>query len=260
MKKPSSFLFFLSLFSLGFLSPVLAQDDLFGTERVPPRKGWVFSVNANLDFPGGDMKDRFGTSYRVGPGILYKTENNWIFGPKMDFIAGGIIREDSLLINIRDEVKLFIGQDGERTEIKIYERGYVVGLQAGKIFPFRRSANQDRGWLVMTSLGFIQHKIHFFDRDEKILSLGKEERKGYDRLANGLVLEQYLGYNHFAPNGLINFHIGLNLTAGFTQGRRDFIYDVRRPGTEQRLDLLFGIRAGWYIPIFRKKSEEIFFE
>lgn len=251
---------FLLLLGTVALIPARAQDDLFGTERIPPRKGWVFSVHGNLDIPGGDMKDRFGSSYRVGPAVLYKTESNWLIGPKMDFLSGGIIREDSLLINIRDKDKLFIGQDGERTNIKIFERGYVAGMQIGKILPFRHAANRDRGWLIMTSLSFIQHKIHFFDRDEKILSLGKEERKGYDRLANGLALEQYLGYNHFSPNGLVNFHIGLNLTAGFTQGRRDFIYDVRRPGTESRMDLLWGIRGGWYIPIFRKKAEEIFFE
>ena len=48
--------------------------------------------------------------------------------------------------------------------------------------------------------------------------------------------------------------------AGFTQGRRDFLYDTGKPGTDTRLDILYGIRGGWYIPIFKRKSEELFFE
>lgn len=248
------------LLLLGTCFHVSAQDDLFGVERRPPRKGWVFSVNGNLDLPGGDMKDRFGTSYRVGGGVLYKSSGNWLLGPKIDFISGGIIREDSLLINIRDKDKLFIGQDGQRLNIKIYERGYLVGFQAGKILSLGDRKNPDKGILILSTLGFMQHKIHFFDREDKILALGKEVRKGYDRLANGLFWEQYIGYNHFAQNGLVNFHIGLDFTAGFTQGRRDFNYDLRRPGLEKRLDLFFGLRGGWYIPIFRKKTEEIYFE
>jgi hypothetical protein len=64
----------------------------------------------------------------------------------------------------------------------------------------------------------------------------------------------------FDKNGLLNFHIGLNFMAAFTQGRRDYLYDVRRTDASSRVDLLFGIRGGLYITVFGKKSEEVFFE
>jgi hypothetical protein len=75
-----------------------------------------------------------------------------------------------------------------------------------------------------------------------------------------LFLEQFAGYIHFSENGLVNFNIGVNVLAGFTQGRRDFLYDIQKAGNESRLDMLIGIRGSWFIPIFRRKSEEYFFE
>ena len=39
-----------------------AQDDLFNTPKPPSRKGVIFGVKGGINFPGGDMADRFGTS------------------------------------------------------------------------------------------------------------------------------------------------------------------------------------------------------
>jgi hypothetical protein len=112
----------------------------------------------------------------------------------------------------------------------------------------------------MTGAGFMQHKINIFDQDKTIPQLRGDYRKGYDRLTNGWYLEQFVGYNMFDKSGLLNFHIGLDFVAGFTKGRRDFLYDVMRKDDASRIDLLFGLRGGWYIPIFKHKSEEIYFE
>lgn len=236
-----------------------AQDDLFGTPKAAPRQGFIIGANGNFDLPAADMERRFGHSFRLGPSLLYKTESNWMFGAKADFIFGNRVKEDSLMHNIRDRDGYFINSDGERIGLGIYERGYLIGLQAGKIFPINKS-NPDNGWLIMTGAGFIQHKISFFDQGKTIPQIRDDYKKGYDRLSNGWYLEQFAGYNMFDKRGLLNFHIGLNLTAGFTQGRRDFLYDVMRKDDETRIDLLFGVRGGWYIPIFKRKNEEISFE
>ena len=84
--------------------------------------------------------------------------------------------------------------------------------------------------------------------------------KGYDRLANGWFIEEYLGYAVFAKNELINFHVGVSCLLGFTQGRRDYLYDVMRPGNEKRTDVLMGLHIGWYIPIFHRENTEFSFE
>ncbi|HEY1031932.1 MAG TPA: hypothetical protein VGD89_09175 [Flavipsychrobacter sp.] len=237
-----------------------AQEDLFGTtEKKPARKGVVFTINAGLDQPGGDMAKRFGTSYRLGGGVMYKTASNWMFGPKIDFIVGNKIKEDSLMINLKDANGFLIDQNGYRKGVGTFERGYMIGVQAGKIFNFGKKSS-DNGLLALTSVGFMQHKINIFERSADIVQINKENRKGYDRLTNGIFIEEYIAYTYFANDGLINFHIGLDITAGFTKGRRDYLYDVMRPDDKQRIDILFGIRGGWYIPIFKRKSEEFFFE
>ena len=236
-----------------------AQADLFGAEGGPRRHGIVIGLNGDFDLPGADMAKRFGASYRLGPALLYKTNAGYMFGAKADFLFGNQMREDSLLAGVTDADGFFINQNGRRVGIGTFERGYAIGVEAGKIFPAGKS-NPNSGWMLMTGAGFIQHKITLSDKEKSVKQIEGDYKKGYDRLTNGLYVEQFAGYNYFDKRGAINFHIGLDILAGFTKGRRDYLYDVRRPDDKSRLDLLFGIRGGWYIPVFKQKSEEIFFE
>lgn len=249
------------LFALVFSSIIVnAQDeDLFGSTKQEPRKGAIFGVHGNFDNPAGDMAKRFGISYRIGATIHYKTKSNWVIGPKVEFIIGSKIKEDSLMSNITDEFGNHINQDGYRLGVAKFERGYMIGIEGGRIFNISKT-NSDNGILALTTIGFMQHKINIFDRDKTIPQLRDDYRKGYDRLTNGLFLEQYIGYAYFSNNGLLNFNIGLDIAAGFTKLRRDYQYDIMRGDNSSRMDILFGIRGGWYIPIFKRKSEEFFFE
>ncbi len=251
--------FFAGLLCCVLAVPALAQDDLFGTKAPAPRKGFVIGVNGSIDEPAADMAKRFGLSFRLGPSLYYKTEGNWMFGVNADFIFGNKIREDSLLINVSDQYGAFINSDGERIGLQLYERGYTIGLQAGKMIPLKKS-KPDVGILLLTGAGFMQHKISIFDKDKTIPQVRGEYRKGYDRLTNGWFLEQYIGYQSFDRRGLLNFHIGLDILAGFTQGRRDYQFDIMRPDNSARLDMLIGIRGGWYIPIFKASSEGYMFQ
>lgn len=250
------FLSFVLIFS--FVTCSFAQDDLFGTPKPEAKKGLLIGFNGNFDVPMADMAKRFGKNYRIGPSVQYKMKSNWIFGAKADFIFGNIIKQDSFLANFSNADGGMIGLNGFRTSNGVYERGYLIGLQAGKILNFSKK-NSDNGLLLMLTAGFIQHKILITDADGQLPQFSGNYRKGYDRLTNGLFLEPYAGYIFFSKNGLINFHIGLDIMAGFTQGRRDFLFDVQRPGNDKRFDMLFGIRGGWYVPVFKRKSEEYFF-
>lgn len=236
-----------------------AQDALFGSNKLATRKGLIIGVGGNLDFPGADMAKRFGTSYRIGGSILYKTAQNYVFGTNIDFILGTNIKEDSLMINLKDSYGQVIAQDGRRIGVGTFQRGYMIGLQFGKIFNIGKK-NGDNGIMVLTTAGFMQHKINIFDRTQSTQQLSKTYKKGYDRLTNGMYIEEYIGYAYFSNNGLVNFNIGFDIAAGFTKGRRDYLFDVMRKDDKSRLDLLFGIRGSWYIPIFKRKSEDIFFE
>ncbi len=244
-----------------------AQDELFDpSNKKGARSGFVLNGNGGFDLPAADMARRFGVSYRLGPALMYKTTSNWLFGAKFDFIIGRDIKEDSLMINIRDKYQTssrnlyeFINNDGQRIGVPVFERGYAVGLTVGKIFALK-PAHPDNGVEVLTTVGFMQHRINIFDKDKSVMSIRQPLIKGYDRLSNGAFVEQYVGYIYFANNKLVNFSLGLDFLAGFTQGRRDYLYDVMRPDNAKRLDILYGIRAGWYIPIFKRSSEDLLFE
>lgn len=249
------------LFALVFSSIIVnAQDeDLFGSTKQESRKGVIFGVHGNFDNPAADMADRFGISYRVGATIHYKTKTNWIIGPKVEFILGSKIKEDSFMHNITDEYGNHLNQDGTRMGVGLFERGYMIGVEGGRIFNISKNSS-DNGIMALTTVGFMQHKINIFDRDKTIPQLRGDYRKGYDRLTNGFFVEQYIAYAYFSNNGLINFNIGFDIAAGFTKMRRDYQYDLMGADNSTRVDLLFGIRGGWYIPIFKRKSEEFYFE
>ena len=166
-----------------------AQDDLFGTQKKEAKKGLIISLNGNFDIPAGDMADRFGLSYRVGPALQYKTKKNWMFGVKTDFILGNKIKEEGFLQNLRASDNTFITSDGYRAPIETYQRGYMIGLQAGRIINLSKT-NPDNGLLLLTSAGFIQHKIHIVTRNAgDVPQLSGDYKRGYDRLTNGIFIE-----------------------------------------------------------------------
>ncbi|HTN47091.1 MAG TPA: hypothetical protein VL098_12140 [Flavipsychrobacter sp.] len=249
-------LFFFAMFLTGV---VWAQDDLFGTPKKEPKKGLVIGVNGGFDVPAFDMAKRFGLSYRVGPSLYYKTKKNWLIGARTDFLFGNQVKEPGLMSNLLDAEKTLIGANDFRIKPTIFERGYMIGLQAGKILNYSQT-NSDKGLYLAATAGFIQHKILITDGDGAVPQLGGEYKKGYDRLANGVFLAPYAGYMHFSNNGLINFHLGVEALMGFTAGRRTYWYDVKQPGEASRFDMLFSVRGGWFIPVFKRKSEEFFFE
>ena len=244
------------------------KDLLFGpsSNDIKPKSGFILCGNADFDLPGAAMAQRFGASYREGPGILYKTTKNWFWGGKFDFINGDKVHQDSLMINIKDmysnsggSLYEFINNSGERIGVPIYERGYATGLSVGKLIPVNK-LHPDNGLMLLTTAGFIQHKIDIYVKDKDIPQLQAQYLKGYDRLTNGVFVEQYAGYTFFSKYKLINFTLGLDALFGFTQGRRNYEYDVMHSDTEKRLDILFGLRGGWFIPMFHRKSEDLLFD
>ncbi|NDC41972.1 MAG: hypothetical protein EBZ77_10545, partial [Chitinophagia bacterium] len=112
----------------GLLSAAHAQESLFGVDSsIKAHKGFILTGNVSFDVPQADMAKRFGNSYRVGPAILYKTTSNWLFGAKFDFLLGNRIKEDSLLINVRDKYNTsfngriieMLNVNGERTNVTL---------------------------------------------------------------------------------------------------------------------------------------------
>jgi hypothetical protein len=252
----------LCLFLLLSSSLAFAQTES-DTSTTVVKKGkadqaWNLDVLVGADKAGADMAARFGNSYKIGFGLKFKSTYNWIFGVKAEFFFGKKINEPNYLSNVVTEQGAVISQGGDLMNVGIFERGYMLGAQVGKVVPILQ-LNRNSGPVMIASVGFIQHKIKLFDRDESFPQLSGQYKKGYDRLTNGIYLEDFIGYQYFAKNKLINFYVGLNLVYGMTAGRRTYQFDIQRADTQARRDVLTGVKLGWVLPIYKKITEEIYY-
>ncbi len=129
----------------------------------------------------------------------------------------------------------------------------------GKVIPVL-SPNPNSGILLMAGVGYIQHKVRIEVADNNIPQLMDDYKKGYDRLTGGISLSQFVGYMFFSNSKLANFYGGFEVMEAFTKPLRDVNFDTRNPDEIQnRLDLFFGVRVGWIIPLLKRMPEKVYY-
>lgn len=216
-------------------------------------------VTGGYSQPGGDLADRFGPNFSIGGTVHRKLRSNWLIGIQGDFIFGNEVRENGFLDDFRNSQGALISQDGLYGTVLLYERGWRAEMRVGKILPLL-GPNDNSGLLMMAGAGFIQHKIRIESQGDNLPYLQGEYTKGYDRLTNGYCLSEFIGYVNFGNRRRVNFFLGMEATQGFTQSRRDFDFDLRAKDDRKRNDLLFGVRAGWIIPLYKKIPNAFYYD
>ncbi|MEN0002686.1 MAG: hypothetical protein AAF798_01035 [Bacteroidota bacterium] len=223
-------------------------------------EGILLNLAYGYQQPGGDLSERFGYNFNLGGGLEYITsKSNLIFGAEGYFMFGDQVKFD-VLDNLRNDEGNIIGNDRFPANLQLRQRGFYIGALVGKLFPISKK-NKRSGIRLTGSIGVLQHQIRIQrDPNRSVPQLLGDYEKGYDRLTNGLALNQFIGYQLLSSNKRINFYIGLEFTQAFTQSRRDFDFDTRMEDNEQRFDMLIGIKGGWVLPFyFGRGSEEIFY-
>ncbi len=218
-----------------------------------------FYINAgySVNIPGGDMAERFGWNSNVSWQFGYKTKKNFTFGINTNFFFGNTIKDTSVMMNLYTQHGFIIDKNGSPAEVNLYERGYMLSVYAGKILPLL-GPNINSGIVVEGGVGFVQHKIKILDQYKSVPALEGDYLKGYDRLTNGLLLHQFIGYQYIGNSHFVNFKVGFEFFQGFTQNRRDYNYDTRERDTRQRTDLLYGFRLFWTIPLYKRRALEYY--
>ena len=165
-----------------------------------------------------------------------------------------------MLANFRTADGEILTEDRSYAVIFQEERGFYAGLLAGKLIPLSKLYPKS-GLRLTVSGGIFQHQIRLEDRTGTVPQLAGDYKKGYDRLTNGFALTEFIGYQHFGNNGLINFYIGMELTQGFTKNRRSWDYLAQQRLDQPRLDLINGIRIGWVLALISESYDggEVFF-
>lgn len=246
---------FLLIFVLLYNSELSAQ----ASNNEP--KGVILSkFTYGAQVPAGTLKERFGTNFIAGGGIDWQWgPKNWVLGLDAQYIFGNRVKEDPL-VGLRTKEGNIIGNDREVADIPMRERGFYVGLTAGRVFPANSKQSSRAGWRVNFGLGMLQHKIRIQDDPQRsVVQLTDVYKKGYDRLSNGLALQQYFGYQAMSKDRRSNFMAGFEFMQGFTQSRRSFDFATQGRDGKKRIDLLLGIRLGWILPFYADKAEDIYY-
>ncbi len=230
----------------------IAQVSIKDSSIFTPLVGASFGYQ----FPGGDMVTRFGNNSSVQLNFDIKSKAKITIGLNGSYIFGNNVKED-MFSNITTPEGYIINRDGSIADIRLWERGFTSSITLGRIYTFKKP-NPNSGIWFNVGFGFIQHKIRIETIGNDVPQLSKEYKKGYDRLTNGFLLSENLGYLYLSNNRLANFYISLECQEGFTQSRRTYDYDKMEPDTKKRLDILYGLRFMWILPLYKKPPQEFY--
>lgn len=215
------------------------------------------TVGYGFSLPGADLANRFGNNGSLEVGFHIKNKKNWYYGVQFNYLFGNKVREPNLMSNLLTARGEILDEQGQIATLFIQQRGFNVFFQLGKVLPVF-GPNKNSGLLVTGGVGLLQHKIRLEHQEAIITQLEGEYLKGYDRLTNGLSIHQFVGYYHLSNNRLVNFYIGVQATEAFTQSRRDWNFDTQTRDTANRLDMLFGLRAGWVLNLYERAPNDYY--
>lgn len=208
------------------------------------------------NLPGGDLYQRFGNNSTIGAYAGYKTKKNNFYALEWNYIFGEKVKETGMLDSISTSEGYLIDQEGKLADIRIFERGFTLHAQYGHLFPIREiSPNPNCGLFLTAGVGMLQHKVRIIDNGGRSPQLRGEYLKGYDRMTSGLSFSQFVGYWYMSSNHFVNFYFGFEAYEAFTKSRRSWDYDLMRADTQQRFDVMYGFRAGWIIPLYRRHGK-----
>lgn len=255
---------FTSIFKLTFKSFILILllcqgGKVFSQKNIKERSENmpIISFHYGIYNPAGDLEKRFGSNSGIGLSFHYKTKSNYLIGAEGNFLFGRNVKENAILDQITSEDGEVFDKDSQISTILLFERGYTVTANIGKIFPII-GPNPNSGLLIKLGGGFMQHKIRIEHQNNRIPQLDGEYYKGYDRLSNGLLLTQFVGYHNMSNSKLTNFYIGFEFMEGFTQNRREVNFDTKMKDTTKRLDILYGLKLGWCLSIYKRTSNDYY--
>ncbi len=217
----------------------------------------LIGVSYSYQMPASDMADRFGNNSAIQLNVDYKTQKQWIFGVNGSYFFGKSINEKGIFDSIVTSDGNIINRNGEFADIRLYERGFTISATGGRMFAFKKP-NPNSGIVVNFGVGFIQHKIRIETIGNNVPQLSTEYKKGYDRLTNGILLSENIGYLYLSNNRLLNFYFGFECMQGFTKSRRSYDYDLMKQDTKKRLDILYGGKIAWILPLYKKAPQEFY--
>ena len=220
----------------------------------------ISSVQTHIGIlmPAGDMAERFGVAGQVGLEFGRIARGKWLVGGSFTHLFSNSVRERDIFSNIATESGDVITRDGVFEDYRLRMFGWLMSARIGRLIAIDPT-RPNRGLSLELGVGVMQHKIKIETPVLNSPQLSADYKRGYDRLSNGLCLSPALGYLHYAPNRRINYFIRLEGHVAQTRNRRTVNYDTGLPDHRLRRDALWGFRAGWILPLYRRAEKEVNF-
>jgi hypothetical protein len=232
---------------LGFILMLFCVSCFYGQSDTSEVKISMFSANLGygIDYPGGDLSKRFGQSLSFITGMEYLINGKDGIGIDYIFNFGNKVKED-IFLGFRNENGYVIGIDGSPSILFLRQRGNYLGLNYSRIF---KPSNKTSGLKLSLGAGILTHSIRVVDDSRNLILAENPYLKGLDRFTKGLAFKQELVYQHHSKNKAFHFNIGFNIMEGFTKQLRKVNFDTGERVVANRLDILYGIRVTWMIPL-----------
>ncbi|MFY0674390.1 MAG: hypothetical protein JXQ87_13390 [Bacteroidia bacterium] len=200
-----------------------------------------------------DMGKKSDFLHVFSPSLSYKNGSNWYFKGSVGLIVGHNSLERNTPNMVFSELGLPISADGILQEMAIRFQGFSFGFELGKLIKVS-DHNLNSGLYVAAGIGFLQHRIKFDYLGQGVLQLEEPYIFGYDRLTNGTLINQFIGWRRYSNKNSFNYELGLELNQGLTRNRRSWNYDLFGPANELRLDFYYGLRMNVILPFYGVSS------
>ncbi|HEY9114600.1 MAG TPA: hypothetical protein VIN10_07855 [Bacteroidales bacterium] len=242
---------------------VLFNFSFFGYSQVNANDSVVSafmpSFAYSFQIPGGDVADQYGYNSTIGGGLMFKTNKNLLLSLNIGFIFGNQINNaDSILRFVETEDGYIIDGNGTYALYSLYERGYNLSFNVGKVINVL-SPNPNSGLMLSGGIGYIAHRLNIDVQHETAPQISGDYALGYDRLTSGFSLNEFVGYFFMGKSRVLNFYAGFEFYQAFTKSQRDYIFDQMGADNSRHTDFFYGFRVGWMIPIYDRAPDSYYY-
>lgn len=219
----------------------------------------LISASYTFQFPMGDLEKRFGFHSTIGVNADFKLSSNWVFGASGNFTFGNNVKDTSMLRDLTTSDGQIININGESAKIVAFQRGYSLTANVGKVFSVI-GPNPNSGLMLKLGVGYWRHRIRFDSQSDLVPQLTGAYKKLYDRLTEGVMITEFIGYQHMSNSRMANFYGGIEFRQGFMKGIRQYQAGAAYDGQAKRTDMSIGLKIGWIIPIHKRAPKEYYFD
>ncbi len=241
---------FTLLFSLTTFSQTNFKDSTINT--------LLIGINYKANFPGGDLAQRWGFSNHLGGDVSYKFKNNLTLELNGGFLFGKQLRDSSVFRNVLNSDGTITAWSGIPADVFFQFRGVTGHVSVGYVLN-KFAHNPNSGIWISGGVGGLGHKIRIENIFDAVPQLEGDYKKGYDKLTVGVSTRQFIGYLYQADRRLFKFYGGIEFVQGFTKNIRTYNFSTGGPENEQRLDLTYGLKVGWVIPIYKRSRSTYYY-